>query len=140
MRFILLLWCLTQAHAADTHQSGRWVEAVLTAYSPLDEFTRDDVNNPDRLTATGVKTATVPYGVAADPRSLPFGSRVYIPVGLGYLDQSRPEDRSFTADDTGSRVKRNTRRTKVLHLDLRFKSVESAVAFGVKRAFVFIYE
>ncbi len=144
MRFtLLLLVALTvaaNAASVDTAPGGRWVEAVLTAYSPLDDFTRDDVNNPQRLTATGAKTESVPYNVAADPRTLPFGSRIYIPTGLGYLDESRPSARSFIVDDTGSVVRRKTRRSGILHLDLRFKSVESAVMFGTKKALVFIYE
>jgi len=140
MRSFLLLWCVLTTHAADVAPQGRWVYAVLTAYSPLDEFTRDDVNNPDRLTATGAKTEQVPYNVAADPRSLPYGTRLFIPIGLGYLDQSRPDARTFVVDDTGAVVKHRTRRTGTLHLDLRFKSVESAVIFGTKRAWVFVYE
>ncbi len=137
---LLLLWCLSQAYAVDQPQGGRWVEAVLTAYSPLDDHTRDDVNNPDRLTSTGKRTADVPYGVAADPRSVPYGAQVYIPVGLGYLDESRPTARCFCCDDTGSVIKRRTRRTGVLHIDLRFKSVESAIVFGTKKAWIYIYD
>ena len=38
-------------------ESGRWVEVILTAYSPMDSFTRDDTNNPQRLTSTGKATA-----------------------------------------------------------------------------------
>lgn len=133
-RLLLLLSLLAAIPAAE----GRWVEAVLTAYSPLDDYTRDDEHNPLRLTATGVRTGEVPYGVAADPRALPFGSLVYIPRGLGYLDQSRPTDRTFAVDDTGSILKRRTRSTGILHLDLRYRSVVSAIQFGTQRALVYI--
>jgi len=135
----LLMLSLCEISAGES-LAGQWREAVLTAYSPLDDLTRDDNGNPHRLTSTGVRTASVPYGVAADPSALPYGTRVLVPAGLGYLDASRAGDRVFTVDDTGPIVRRRTRATGVLHLDLRFRSVASALAFGVRRAWVLVLD
>lgn len=138
LRMALLI--LISAMQCAVAESGRWVEVILTAYSPLDKFTRDDTNNPQRLTSTGKATALVPYGIAADPRSLPYGTRILIPPGLGYLDRSRPQARTFIVDDTGSAIRENTRRSGVIHLDLRYIGVPDALRFGRKRAWVFVYE
>jgi hypothetical protein len=48
---MLLAWFGVKSEASEQLPPGYWVEVVATAYSPLDEFTRDDVGNPDRLTA-----------------------------------------------------------------------------------------
>jgi 3D (Asp-Asp-Asp) domain-containing protein len=144
IRALLLLLLLTCAGAHEVAypapMRGRWVEVVLTAYSPLDRFTRNDEGNPRRLTATGVATGRVPYGVATDPQSLPYGTRIWIPPETGYLPETFPVERVFTVDDTGSIPRRRTRQTGTLHLDLRYKSVESAQRFGTRRAWVFVIE
>jgi 3D (Asp-Asp-Asp) domain-containing protein len=120
--------------------AGEWIEApaVFTAYCPCSICCGVRAAG---LTADGTSVRRQPYGVAADPTRLPYGSRVWIPPGLGYLDRSRPDDegRQFTVDDTGGIIRRRTRRTGVLHLDLRFVHHESAVRFGVVRGSVWIW-
>jgi len=144
IRPFVLLFLLSSADTLEVAypapMRGRWVEVVLTAYSPLDAFTRNDEGNPRRLTATGVPTGRVPYGVATDPQALPYGTRIWIPPETGYLPETFPVERVFTVDDTGSIPRRRTRSTGVPHLDLRYKSVESAQRFGTRRAWVFIVE
>jgi 3D (Asp-Asp-Asp) domain-containing protein len=139
--------CLVLARcAAETYMgaTGYWLEVQATAYSPLDAFTRDDIGNPSRRTANGTRTNRVPYGIAADPSYLPYGTRIIVPHGFGYLDRARPMDsaqpeaRVFTVDDTGSIITERTRATGLVHLDLRFISVLSAQRFGSKRIAVFV--
>ena len=78
---------------------------------------------------------TKPYGIAV-PRlaggrpAWPYGTRVLIPAGQGYLDQSMANERIFTVDDTGGAIRGKTERSGVLHIDLRFRSESSAKAFG----------
>jgi 3D (Asp-Asp-Asp) domain-containing protein len=141
MRWVLAwLWCMACLCGQDMYQgwAGRWVTVVATAYSPLDGFTRDDQNNPRRLTATGVSTLGRPYGIAVDPRAIPFGTRLVIPAGNGYLDRLYPDDRLFIADDTGPLITNATRDTGVVHIDLRYIGVDDALRFGVRRFRVFI--
>jgi 3D (Asp-Asp-Asp) domain-containing protein len=117
--------------------SGRWVWAVVTAYSPLDSMTRNDEGNPRRLTATGRATGVFPYGVAADPARLPYGTRVIVPVEMGYMSETMPLE-PHVVDDTGSIVKRLSKATGTLHLDVRYRTTWSARRFGVKEGWVFI--
>jgi 3D (Asp-Asp-Asp) domain-containing protein len=74
------------------------------------------------VTATGTRTAEDPYGVAADPRALPYGTQVRIP---GYRSGSWQE-----IDDTGSRLRHSWRQDSVVHLDVRFKTRFSALQWG----------
>lgn len=125
---------------AETYMNARgyWLQVVATAYSPLDEFTRDDENNPERRTASGVRTAARPYGIAAPLKSLPIGTRIIIPEGYGYLDRSSAGARVFTVDDTGGIIRQRTLDTGIVHLDLRYRSIAAARAFGSKTMPVFV--
>ena len=126
--------------------AGYWVEAVVTAYSPHDEIDSDYhmTKGVDRWkTASMVDVRYEPYGIAVPhdgrgrPR-IPYGSRIYVPMGEGYLDKSREGDRWFTADDTGGIITSRTLSTGVLHIDLRYRTEHSAKVFGRKRMQVFI--
>lgn len=101
----------------------RWlaITVLVTAYSPLDKYTRDDENNPDRKTSRNKKTAYHPYGIAADPRVLPYGTRIVVP---GYMEESYPQ-KAWEVDDTGSRMRDDWKRG-VIHIDLRFKGIQAA--------------
>lgn len=131
---IILSWLFLTAMPA-----GEWVatEATLTAYCPCKVCCGVRAKG---VTADGTRTSEYPYGVAADFRSLPAGSRLWIPRGLGYLDRTYPNDRSFVVDDTGGALIRNTRRTGRIHLDLRFVYHGSAVRFGVKTVTIFVWK
>lgn len=94
------------------------------------------------ITANGTDTRTTPYGIAADPDRIPYGSTIWIPTGEGYLDKSRPDDdaRQFTVDDTGGIIRRRTRQTGRVHLDLRFIQHRNAERFGVRRMTVYLWK
>lgn len=64
-----------------------------------------------------------PYGVAVDPRALPYGVDIVIP---GYHRGA-----AVDADDTGGRLRQSWARG-VLHLDLRFRTEASALKWGQK--------
>lgn len=148
MRPLLLLTLLGAAYAQEitTHGpwKGYWTKARLSAYSPHDRI--DAVyraTKGDRwrwITADGrTDVRSRPYGIAA-PSRIQFGTRVLIPAGYGYLDSSRPGgyDRCFTVDDRGSAIEHGTVPADGIRLDLRYRTEYSALAFGVKEAWVFV--
>ena len=120
--------------------AGEWreIEATLTAYCPCPICCGVRAVG---LTADGTDVRDRPYGIAADPKRLPYGTRLWIPPGLGYLDHQRPsdEDRQFIVDDTGGIIRRRTRATGRIHLDLRFRHHGNAVRFGIKTATVWVW-
>lgn len=113
--------------------AGQWLTVEATAYCPCDKCT-----DGDRITANGTKTTRVPYALAAD-QSLPMGSRVYVPPGLGYLDRARPLDRIFTVDDRGGALDTEALRSGVFRIDLRFKDHGDAQKFGRKIVAVYLF-
>jgi 3D (Asp-Asp-Asp) domain-containing protein len=134
VRAALLLLAITLATA------GEWreIEATLTAYCPCSICCGVRAAG---LTADGTSVDRQPYGIAADPKRLPYGTRLWIPPGLGYLDHQRPTDeqRQFTVDDTGGIIRRRTRATGRIHLDVRFRQHGNAVRFGIKTATVWVW-
>jgi 3D (Asp-Asp-Asp) domain-containing protein len=120
-------------------QAAEWVpvEATLTSYCPCKICCGARAKG---ITADGTDTKEYPYGLAADLRALPAGSRIWIPTGIGYLDATFPTDRGFVVDDTGGALIRNTRKTGRIHLDLRFRYHGSAVRFGVKTVTVYVWK
>jgi len=120
--------------------AGEWVpmDVVATAYCPCRICC--GVRGVG-ITADGTDTREVPYGVASDPRVLPYGSTVWIPPGLGYLDASRSTDesREFPVDDTGGTIRTEARRSGVPRIDLRFKHHGSAQRFGRKAMTIYIW-
>ena len=113
---------------------GRWITAEVTAYAgncPICETTG--------VTANGTETDERPYGVAASP-DIKFGWRVFIPVGAGYLDQSKVAslDRWFDVDDRGGALRTEWKRSGITRLDLRYRTHASAKAFGRKLMLVYI--
>jgi hypothetical protein len=123
---------------------GWWAKARLSAYSPHDALDREYHESKGErwrwITADGkTDVRKTPYGIAATS-SLALGSRVFIPTGYGYLDQSRPgaSERVFWVDDRGALLERAGSGEIHLRLDLRYRTEYSALAFGVKDAWVFI--
>lgn len=119
---------------------GRWLTVRATAYSPHDAIDGSyHATKGERwrwITADGrTDVRKQPYGIAV-PRlaggrpAWPYGTRVLIPAGQGYLDQSEPVDRFFTVDDSGGAIRGRTESSGILHIDLRFRSESSAKAFG----------
>jgi 3D (Asp-Asp-Asp) domain-containing protein len=125
---------------------GYWVKAVVTAYSPHDAIDSDYhlTKGKDRWhTASMVDVREQAYGVAVPHNGrgkplVPYGAKIYIPVGYGYLDESRADDRWFPVDDTGGAITRNTSDTRQIHLDLRYRTEYSALRFGRQEIDVYI--
>lgn len=116
------------AHGAE------WRMAEVTAYCPCALCCGDSA---DGRTANMTRTDRVPYNFAAD-RSLPFGTRIFIPRGLGVLDRVRADERTFVVDDRGGALDAEARRYGTLRLDLRVKSHAWAVRFGRRMIPVFV--
>lgn len=118
--------------------AGEWVPltVIATAYCPC---TYCCGSRAAGITADGTKVRKVPYGIASDPTHLPYGTVLWIPPGHGYLDTSRPgdESRQFPVDDTGGKLRTNTARTGIIHIDLRFINHGKARRFGRKTMTVY---
>jgi 3D (Asp-Asp-Asp) domain-containing protein len=69
---------------------------------------------------------------------LPYGTQVIIPHGNGYLDNSRPTDRVFRVDDTGSTIGKLHRKTGTPHIDLRFMTNVWARKWSNKPVRIFV--
>ena len=108
---------------------GEWmtVVALLTAYTDHDADAptgRD--GKPLRLTSTQTDTVATPYGVAADPKLIPYGTQVMLDE---YMAVSYP-DKAWEVDDTGGKMRQNNRRYFIVHLDLRYRTRGSALKRG----------
>jgi 3D (Asp-Asp-Asp) domain-containing protein len=117
---LILSWSVS--YAAEEH----WIMAEVTAYCPCRLCT------PGLgITANGTKVSRVPYNLAADC-SLPFGSRVFLPLGFGALDKVRQDERWFCVDDRGGALDTEASRYQILRIDLRVMEHWWAVQFGRK--------
>lgn len=152
---VLALWC----HGQDTYQGhvGRWVIVDATAYTPHDVGDSHHWSTQDTHTASMRDWRHHPHGVAVpmgkdargkrtEPLLVPYGTRMIIPRGYGYLDRLRANDRVFVADDTGGRISILTEQARdgVPVIDLRFQSEQDAIRWagptGRRRLMVFIVE
>lgn len=117
------------------HTESNWwyVRATVTAYSPHDKIDSGHPSTKDTKTSTMVDWRFNPYGIAADPKAIPYNTSIYVP---GYLEKSSPNT-AYPVDDTGGRMRRSWRRG-VLHIDLRFKTESSAKQWGTKELNVLI--
>ncbi len=127
---LLLFILFANLHAA----SWEPVEVVATAYCPCRICCGVRAVG---LTADGTDVREWPYGIAVDPCQIDYGTPIIVPRGEGYLD--RRSDRIFYADDTGGIIRRKTRSTGTIHIDLRFKTHWSAERYGKKTITIFIY-
>lgn len=92
------------------------IEGVLiTAYCPCKKCCG---KNADGITSRG-RDAFRTRGVAVDPTVVPYGTTIVIP-GAG----------EFTADDTGGAMRRDWRKRRIIHFDLRFSSHSQALQWG----------
>lgn len=96
-------------------------EFKLTAYCPCAKCCGKD----DGITATGT-TATEGRTIAVDPRVIPYGSTVTIYFSDG-------TSHTYTAEDCGGGIKGN-------RLDIYFDDHQTALQFGVQRAYVYMEE
>jgi 3D (Asp-Asp-Asp) domain-containing protein len=130
--FLLLLWGL---HGYAQESFGRAVLAEVTAYCPCSICC---AGTADGVTADGTRTDRVPYGLAADPLVVPYGTLVYLPLGHGALDRVRMDNRFFRVDDTGGSVVTEGREKGIIRLDLRVKEHWWAKKFGRKLMTVYV--
>ena len=140
---LLMFLFMLPGHGWSSDVGGRWMTVRATAYSPHDSVDGDyHASKGARwrwITADGrTDVRERPYGIAAPMLEgkkpvLPFGTRIVIPAGQGYLDQARPHQRTFIVDDTGSGIRKRTRASGILHLDLRFRSEAAARSFAGER-------
>ncbi len=121
---------------------GWWVPVIATAYSPMDDLTRDDVGNPLRKTSKGVRTTRVKYGIAIPPERMPYGCDIIVPKGNHYEDDYG--NVKFKADDTGPIIRDNTKITGTIHIDLRYWPVKDAFNYnkgkGRKKFCIFVID
>lgn len=106
---------------ANTKHDCKMIYAIVTAYCPCKKCCGQ---YSDGITSRG-RDAFKFRGVAVDPKRIKYGSLITIP-GAG----------TFIADDTGSAM----RNSKQLHIDLRFKTHQQALNWGVKRLHITIKE
>ncbi len=153
MRWINVLAAMAFVAAATTAEvfdcaegrwSGRWVDIAATAYTPtnaIDSAYHESKGTRWRWILADGKTHAkrTPYGVAVklfegkDGKwrpALPFGTRIYIPLGSGYLDRSRTDERVFTVDDGSASSLYASRIDGLLHIDLRWVDTSDAVKWS----------
>jgi len=100
-----------------TIQELRTIPAIITNYAPLDPNAVEGMcysGNPN-ITATGTQ---VRRGVAAaDPRRIPYGTRLWV-----------PDFGEVVVEDTGGAMRNNDR----IHIDIFVESRKDAFAFGIQ--------
>lgn len=96
--------------------SARVILMKVTAYCPCKKCCGDCT---DGITSTG-RNAWKTLGVAADPKLLPYGTKLEIP-GVGLR----------TVDDAGGAMRQNAEKG-IYHIDLRMHSHPEAKKFGVR--------
>lgn len=118
------------------------VNAKVTAYTAWDPI---DANSgyQDGYTSIGINTQLTNepnkiYGIAADPRILPYHTEVYVPKYWDMLQNnkvSRPT--RVIVDDTGYNMRRSWD-NGIIHIDVRFRNRETAINWGVKYTRIYI--
>lgn len=129
---------------------GRWIEVCATAYTPTNAIDSDYHATKGKYrwkTADGrTDVRRVPYGIAVPLQRrtdkkipvFPFGTRVIIPSGNGYLDRMRPDDRVFPVDDTSESSKFFYSKNGKLHIDVRFVDDVDAIKWAGPKGYRFI--
>lgn len=130
----------------DIHE-GRWVWAQVTAYCPCDICCGKTPNDPAYgITSTGVNVLSGnpnhAYGIAADPRAIPYGTRIYVPNYWESLknNQNFIPTELTTVDDTGGAMRQSWERRGIIHLDVRYRTHRAALSWGVRMMQVFVYD
>lgn len=130
---------------------GRWAWALVTAYTPGPESCGIYA---DGKTSIGVNTKSPNpnhiYGIAADPRDIPYGTKVFIPEYWEMLQRNRNSKPTEMTeiDDTGSAMRHfkphwrtvNGERVWIeFHFDARVRQVSTALQWGRQYLRVFVY-
>ena len=133
---LLVTLCL----GADSAPEPTWYPytATVRAYSihdPIDKDYHDSRPLRTRfITSTGRDASIWTEGIAG-PKSLAGRmARFTIP---GYSQYQTPGN-TTRIDDTGGLLRSRVRRTKTLHLELRFPTTEEAKKFGVKTMTIYL--
>lgn len=109
--------------APDGYEYWKTIDAKVTAYEPSEVSCGDYA---DGLTSLG-DNAYVFDGVAADPKAIPYRTKVFI-SGKGFKE----------VDDTGIAMRRSWKKGKY-HIDLRLSNVTDALNFGVQNKKIHLY-
>lgn len=112
--------------AAPPSREWMLVAAIATGYQPDWDCAVDAAGMPTHRTSTRISTDAHPYGIAADPSLLPYGTSVKVPEYLGL----RFPDQAWPVDDTGSAMRHDAHIQGIVHLDLRYKTIGSALKRG----------
>jgi 3D (Asp-Asp-Asp) domain-containing protein len=137
---ILLGACLGLYALEPGPGDGYWAEAEITAYCPCTICCGAGARG---ITATGLRVESHPYGIAADPDLLPYGTRIVFGAGdnpLCRLMDRHALPRILRVDDTGGAVVREGHEHGILRLDVRVRLHRTAVRIGRFRMRVFIEE
>lgn len=118
--FTLLICVLLKISKPLAKSSYVEVKALVTAYCPCKKCCG---KYADGYTATGRPAYT--RGIAVDPKRIPYGTKIFVP-GYGLAE----------ADDCGAAMKKS----KMLHIDVRFPAHERAVKWGRKILKIRIYK
>jgi len=116
-RYVMVVFSLfvVSAVLAETNNT-RVIRMMVTAYCPCRICCGKDA---DGKTSTG-KDAFKTLGVAAEPKLLPYGTKLEIP-GVGVR----------VVDDTGGAMRQDAEKG-IYHIDLRFPNHKEARKFGVR--------
>ena len=98
------------------------IKAIVTAYAPYDNKSGICNDGTPDTTATNTKPE---YGtLAADPKRIPYGTRIYVPeYGYG------------TVEDTGSALRKDKDNIRI---DVYMDTYEEAMRWGKKEMIVYI--
>jgi len=98
------------------------IKAIVTAYAPYDNKSGICNDGTSDTTATNTKPE---YGtLAADPKRIPYGTRIYVPeYGYG------------TVEDTGSALRKDKDNIRI---DVYMDTYEEAMRWGKKEMIVYI--
>lgn len=108
---------LIRANGGMNNNSARIVRMKVTAYCPCAKCCGSWSRH--RKTSIG-DDAAMCDGVAADPRLLPYRTKLFIP-GVGIRE----------VDDTGGAMRQSAKKG-IYHIDVRFRTHAEARRFGVK--------
>jgi 3D (Asp-Asp-Asp) domain-containing protein len=111
-----LLMFLTDALAEPVTLEPEIRHMLVTAYCPCKKCCGQCADGRTSRNKDAWKT----FGVAADPKVLPYGTKLNIP-GVGIR----------VVDDTGGAMRKDTKKG-ICHIDVRFHDHKEALAFGRK--------
>jgi 3D (Asp-Asp-Asp) domain-containing protein len=127
MKTLLLSILALTSYASETYQgfTGYWLKVNATAYSPhdpIDGHYRATKGEWLHKTANGTDVRTTPYGVAVPSKkgipTIAYGTKIIIP---------ELSNKILKIDDTGAAIRRITKQTGVLTIDVRFKTTKDAL-------------